>query len=45
MTLVDQLRIELRDFKPAIYRDVLVVLVVLFGVQSQKNAPSKRKIT
>jgi hypothetical protein len=45
MTLADQLRIELRDFKPAIYCDVLVDLVVFFGVQSQINAPSTRKTT
>ncbi|WP_146185812.1 plasmid pRiA4b ORF-3 family protein [Limnohabitans sp. 2KL-1] len=40
MTLAYQLRIELRDFKPAIYRDVLVVLLVFFGVQFQTIAPS-----
>ncbi len=30
MTLVYPLRIELRDFKPAIYRDVLVDLAAFF---------------
>jgi hypothetical protein len=37
MTLAYPLRIELRDCKPAIYRDVLVDLVAFFGIQSKKT--------
>jgi hypothetical protein len=45
MTLTYPLRSELRDLKPTIYRDVLVDLFLLFGIQSKKTYCQKRKIT
>jgi len=45
MPIAYQLRIELRDFKPAIYRDVLVDPVVFFSAHPQPNETSIRKNT
>ena len=42
MTLADQLRIELRDFKPAIYRDVPTLLRLIQSILSRKAEPFKR---
>ena len=42
MTLVDQLRIELRDFKPVIYRDVPTLLRLIQSIPLPKAEPFKR---
>jgi hypothetical protein len=42
MTLVDQRRIELRDFKPAIHRDVPTLLRLIQSIPSPKAEPFKR---
>ena len=42
MTLVEQPRIELSDFKPAIYRDVPTLLRLIQSIPSPKDEPFKR---
>ena len=42
MTLADQLRIELRDFKPVIYRNVPTLLRLIQSIPSLKAEPFKR---
>jgi hypothetical protein len=42
MTLAYQLRIELRDFKPLIYRDVPRLLRLIQSIPSLKAEPFKR---
>lgn len=45
MTLADQLRIELRDFKPVIYRNVPTLLRLIQSIPLPKAEPFKRWLT